>query len=431
MLNLGEWDEQFHALVAKNMLHDPLKPVLINDDLVELDPNDWSLCHTWLSKPPLTFWFIAVSMKIFGVNEFGLRLPSLIFSLITIYIVFLIGKRLYNEKTGLITAFFYAINGLLYEINVGQLSGDHVDTLFHLIFHLSVYWIIVKKDIPVHKLGSLLGILIGFAFLTKWVMAFFILFVCVSYYAYVHHSFQKALTFICYLMLTFLLVATPWMLWIYHNFPLEAEMMMKGIVMPVATVVQNHGGPYYYYLNSIRININELIYLPLIFFFFKTCKRMNEQRFLSMVWILIPLMLLSVSSTKREVYIMMSATPLFMIISVFILYLNQFKRHYKKTVYFIQVLFLVTAVRYGVERIKPWKPRLQKPEYRKEMENLLIKYSLPADSMVIVNEPHFIEARFYYGLLGYRYLSDSILHSIRLKGYKVYNNEGGRYVKIE
>ncbi|MBK8626955.1 MAG: glycosyltransferase family 39 protein [Saprospiraceae bacterium] len=63
-------------------------------------------------------------MKIFGINEFGLRFPSLIFSLLTILLAFNIARKLYYEKIGLITAFFYAVNGILYEINIGLLSGS-------------------------------------------------------------------------------------------------------------------------------------------------------------------------------------------------------------------------------------------------------------------------------------------------------------------
>lgn len=430
-LNLGEWDEQFHALVAKNFISNPWIPELVSDHLVYLDPNDWSLCHTWLSKPPLSFWFMALSMKMFGVNEFALRMPSLLFSLATIYLAYLIAKKLFNERIGLLTCFFYAINGLLFEINVGQLSGDHVDTLFHLLFHLSVYVVLFHADKPVYKLGMTLGAFIGLAFLTKWIMAFFIFLVCISYYAYVHQNFKELVKLILYISLTVSIVISPWLFWIYYAFPTETNLIMKGVISPVSQVIQGHTGPWYYYLNSIRVNINELIYIPLLFILYKSFKNLTTQRFLILVWIFIPLILLSISSTKRQVYMMMSATPFFILISLFITYLNQFRIKYKTGVYIFQALIFMAAIRYSIERIKPWKPRLEKPEYRKEMEVLIKNSDLQPDSTVLVNEPHFAEARFYYGLLGYRYLNDSTINSIRNRGYKVFNNVNGKYVKIE
>ncbi len=37
------------------------------------------------------------------------------------------------------------------------------------------------------------------------------------------------------------------------------------MIHPVNNVVQEHSGPWYYYLNSIRINVNELIYIPIMY----------------------------------------------------------------------------------------------------------------------------------------------------------------------
>jgi 4-amino-4-deoxy-L-arabinose transferase-like glycosyltransferase len=431
LLNLGEWDEQFHALVAKNLMENPLRPSLVTDNLVWLDINDWSLCNIWLSKPPMAFWPMAISMKIFGVNEFGLRFPSLVFSLLTIYLAYIIARKLFNEKIGIITAFFYAINGILYEINVGHLSGDHVDTLLHLLFHLSIYVVLFKIEKPSIAIGSILGVVIGLAFLTKWIMAFFIFFVCFSYFVYIKRDLFEIIKFTLSVFVTFLVIVTPWLFWIYNNFPDETILIMKGIIFPISNVVQEHTGPWYYYLNSIRININELVYLPFLFFIYKTMKRPTKQRFLVLAWILIPLILLSISTTKRSAYILMSATPFFIMISLFITYLNQFRFEYKKSIYFIQILFFIFAIRYSLERVKPLKNRFEKPDYRHEMEALINTTDLPSDSLVLVNEPDFIKARFYYGLLGYRYLNDSIINDIRSKGFKVFNNVKGKYVLVE
>ncbi len=54
-----------------------------------------------------------------------------------------------------------------------------------------------------------------------------------------------------------------------------------------------------------------------------------------------------------------------------------------------------------------------------------------ADSIILVNEPHYIDARFYYGLLGYRYLNDSTINVIKSNGYNVYKNVDGKYQIID
>ncbi len=59
-------------------------------------------------KPPVTYWIMAASSAIFGINEFGLRLPFVLMSLATIYLVFAIGNLLYNSKTGIYSMLIFS-----------------------------------------------------------------------------------------------------------------------------------------------------------------------------------------------------------------------------------------------------------------------------------------------------------------------------------
>ncbi len=56
----------------------------------------------------LLYWLTAASMKIFGVNEFAARFPTVIFGILTIGAVYLLGKELFGKKPALLAAFFIA-----------------------------------------------------------------------------------------------------------------------------------------------------------------------------------------------------------------------------------------------------------------------------------------------------------------------------------
>ena len=58
-------------------------------------------------KPPFFFWVQSLSMLVFGQNEFGARFPNVLFGLITLIFVFNIGKRLYNERFGIMWVLLY------------------------------------------------------------------------------------------------------------------------------------------------------------------------------------------------------------------------------------------------------------------------------------------------------------------------------------
>jgi 4-amino-4-deoxy-L-arabinose transferase-like glycosyltransferase len=54
-----------------------------------------------LSKPPVTYWLIALSLRIFGVNEFAARLPSAMGALGTVIAVYLLARSARGEVTAL------------------------------------------------------------------------------------------------------------------------------------------------------------------------------------------------------------------------------------------------------------------------------------------------------------------------------------------
>lgn len=62
----------------------------------------------YLDKPPLLFWLSAASMRIFGVGNFGYKLPSILFALLAIWATYKLGKRLYDDVTGRMAALVLA-----------------------------------------------------------------------------------------------------------------------------------------------------------------------------------------------------------------------------------------------------------------------------------------------------------------------------------
>ena len=65
---------------------------------------DWE----YLDKPPLLFWLSSWLFSIFGINHFIYRLPSILINILGIWSTYKLGKRLYNEKTGLFAALIFA-----------------------------------------------------------------------------------------------------------------------------------------------------------------------------------------------------------------------------------------------------------------------------------------------------------------------------------
>lgn len=61
----------------------------------------------YLDKPPFLFWASAASMAIFGVNNFGYKLPSILFALFAIYATYRLTRLLYNDATARMAALIF------------------------------------------------------------------------------------------------------------------------------------------------------------------------------------------------------------------------------------------------------------------------------------------------------------------------------------
>ena len=62
----------------------------------------------YLDKPPFLFWINVVSMKIFGANNFGYRLPSILFALLAIFATYRFALLYYNRIIAQISAIVLA-----------------------------------------------------------------------------------------------------------------------------------------------------------------------------------------------------------------------------------------------------------------------------------------------------------------------------------
>lgn len=93
---LWEPDEGRYTNVALQMIH--------SGDWISLRRNETALHFT---KPPLTYWAIAASVETFGRNEWAVRLPMALAYVLTIMLVFQMGKRFVPDRPWL-PALIYA-----------------------------------------------------------------------------------------------------------------------------------------------------------------------------------------------------------------------------------------------------------------------------------------------------------------------------------
>jgi 4-amino-4-deoxy-L-arabinose transferase-like glycosyltransferase len=98
-----------------------------------------------LSKhPPLYYILVKLWIKIFGISEFTLRFPSLIFSVLSIIFIFKLAKELFNEKVGLISAFLLSL--WPYNINYAQMAKMYTMSWFLGILSFLFFYRFIKEN---------------------------------------------------------------------------------------------------------------------------------------------------------------------------------------------------------------------------------------------------------------------------------------------
>ena len=421
---LHDWDERYHALVAKHLIHHPLTPALYDKPLISYDYKDWTSNHIWLEKPPVPLWFMAVSICTFGCNEFAVRLPSMIFSVIAIYLTFLIGCHLFDKRTGLLAAFFHSIHGLLIEVAGGRLSSDHAETCFVFFIELAVLLCIlsfVRKNR--YYYSFLIGVCTGLAVLSKWFPALIVFPVWITG-AWLSKKFtlREAIVNLLLVFAGCIVIAAPWFIYIVLTFPVEARWVINKFLFAYSGSIEGHSAPFWYYLNYVEIIWGELVYIPLIFAIYYMFKHPEEWalKMLAAWWIL-PVIIFSFGETKRHTYLLLSAPAFFVISSWYWWYLYKVVVNNKVTLWKYLLLFALIAlpVRFTIERIKPFETMERNPGWATDLRKL--NHRIPEKNVVIFNSEHPVETMFYTDFIAYSSVPDKEkFNDLLSQGYSLY-----------
>jgi 4-amino-4-deoxy-L-arabinose transferase-like glycosyltransferase len=180
--DLFDWDELNFAEVSREM-------IVLGDYLrlhIDFQP--------FWEKPPLFFWMQALAMQIFGIGENTARLPNAICGIVTLLIIYRIGRHMFDRTFGAlwVLAYFGSMLPHLY------FKTGLIDPWFNLFIFLGIYFFILfywkKSDFtgPPLKYSSttyilLSGLSLGLGILTKGPVAFLIFALCLG----VHFVWRK------------------------------------------------------------------------------------------------------------------------------------------------------------------------------------------------------------------------------------------------
>jgi 4-amino-4-deoxy-L-arabinose transferase-like glycosyltransferase len=266
---LYTWDEQFHALVAKNNMANPFHPKLFqyHPEGITIPNDQWVLSETWLHKQPFFTWLMALSLKLCGTSVFAVRLPSVVLFSIMIPVVYRIGKLLFSKKTGLIAALFVMHSAYLLGLVSGRIGTDHNDAVFIALILLSFWAFFEWQHSNAKKWIYLIGLFVGLAVLTKWLVGLLVFFgwgIFVLREIYLQKKLQPVKPILLSFSIAFL-IFLPWQIYTFIKFPELAKQEMTYNSQHLTQVIEEHsGGPFFHFDNISNLYFEQTIFYILL-----------------------------------------------------------------------------------------------------------------------------------------------------------------------
>ena len=153
-------DETRYAQISKEMI----------------DSDNWTVPtldgFRYFEKPVLGYWLNSISMKIFGMNNFGIRFAAALSAFITAILLFFMVRTLYDDRDSFYIALIYLSTTSVYLIGTTAIL-DSILNVFLTASCISFYFFLQAENTGKRCLFSILtGLSLALAFLTKGFLVF-------------------------------------------------------------------------------------------------------------------------------------------------------------------------------------------------------------------------------------------------------------------
>lgn len=296
-VHLFDWDEINFAESAREML------VTGNYFRVQINYEPF-----W-EKPPLFFWLQALSMKLFGINEFAARFPNAICGMVTLNFIFYIGRKHFSTAFGWLWVAAY-IGSLLPHF---YFKSGIIDPWFNLFIFSGVYFLFQAENKKQLKYFAFAGIATGLAVLTKGPVGLLLVALTAFVFIFLKRkfawlSFKGILLFV---LLTFAISFFWYGFELLQNGSWFIKEFIEYHIRLFNTRDAGHGGPFFYHPLVILIGCFPASFIALQLLFRKTETKENHTLKLWMTILFFAVLILfSIVKTKIVHYSSMCYLPL-------------------------------------------------------------------------------------------------------------------------
>lgn len=444
---ISQWDEAYHALVAKNLMSHPMVPTLYDDPLRKYDYRDYGSNHIWVHKPPISLWLMGAAMATGGVRETVFRMPSVLLGTIAIFLTFFIAKTLFGSVAGYFAAALHAINPFFIRLISGTIPTDHVEVTVAFFVETSFLVLVFAAKRRSLRLAILAGVLMGCGVLSKsWPAA-----IALAAAPFFWRGREHLLDFVKPLALVLLVAAAvvlPWQIYISHTWPNEVAWESQQVIRHLFEVMEGHDHPVHWYIKLIPLYYGGmvenkwpqfatlLVVLMSVVYAVFCCIRNRDRNLLALLlWAFVPYVVFSLAKTKLISYVSIAVPAVLIIMGFALASLFSYSKKAFSKEYSILLRTIATLAVAGlipgyfmplvIDRISaeysvcPWNDLYDYPEFRDKM--LAIGHTSGKKILLNVGDYKRMQAMFYTGSPAYPDVpSAQEIESFIKKGYRPY-----------
>ena len=311
--SLNEPDEGRYSSIARAMVDS-------GDWLV---PQFWGMPH--LDKPPMTYWLVALSLSVFGMNEWAVRLPLALAGWLTVWGVWFLGKRIWDWRAAFFGALIF-VSALLPFVMSRMLTTDIFLTcaMTWMLWALCGLWQSGGGGSRVLVWLFAVSLFSAIGFLIKGPVALGIPFAAMILHAIgTEGSGNSRRIFLVWGVTGLLLgvgIASPWFLAVFNEVPDASDYMVTGQVVghALGTTIRNRQGSPFYFVGILLAGL--LPWTPLLFrkVLYSNLKT-SWRSMLAPIWMLVgatlfTFILFSLTKAKLPAYILPLFPPLALLI---------------------------------------------------------------------------------------------------------------------
>lgn len=288
--SLCSWDEGLYGEVSREII----------------ETGNWIDLHwggrAWSDKPPLYMWVTALFSLIFGMNEFSVRLFSVLCGMGTVLAVYLLGRRLYTRTAALSASLVLLTSWhFIWTAKMGML-----DAALTFFVTLSVLLFAYGEDRGIWLF--LCPLAFTGAFLTKG-MGALIIPAALGLYIICRGELRvfKRPSFLLGIFVSFvILVWWHWLVFSHYGQSFINDYFVKHLLVRTTTAVEGHTGDLWTYIGVIPNKGRPwagigLALLPYVLW--RIARHGEKEHLLPFVWAVTVLGLFSLVKTKLHWYI--------------------------------------------------------------------------------------------------------------------------------